>query len=140
MIARAGLTHDRPPFGIDSVMVGNEEVAVREEAGARHARSATCCTSRRTSIRSSRACCWWRRCPGHFATLLRGTVRTLLPENDVYITDWHNARDVAAARTAGSASTNTSQHIDRLPGGDRAGRARGRGLPALRRRAWSPPR
>jgi polyhydroxyalkanoate depolymerase len=32
---------------------------------------------------------------GHFATLLRDTVRTLLPENDVYITDWHNARDVA---------------------------------------------
>jgi polyhydroxyalkanoate depolymerase len=32
---------------------------------------------------------------GHFATLLRGTVQTLLPENDVYITDWHNARDVS---------------------------------------------
>ena len=31
---------------------------------------------------------------GHFATLLRGTVQTLLPEHDVYITDWHNARDV----------------------------------------------
>ena len=45
---------------------------------------------------------------GHFATLLRGTVQTLLPDNDVYITDWHNARDVAAERTAASASTNTS--------------------------------
>ena len=32
LIARAGLTHTRPPFGIDSVMVGNREVAVREEA------------------------------------------------------------------------------------------------------------
>ena len=31
---------------------------------------------------------------GHFATLLRNTVRTLLPDHDVYITDWHNARDV----------------------------------------------
>ena len=31
---------------------------------------------------------------GHFATLLRATVKTLLPEHDVYITDWHNARDV----------------------------------------------
>jgi polyhydroxyalkanoate depolymerase len=30
---------------------------------------------------------------GHFATLLRNTVKTLLPEHDVYITDWHNARD-----------------------------------------------
>jgi len=34
---------------------------------------------------------------GHFATLLRATVRTMLSEHDVYITDWHNARDVAAA-------------------------------------------
>ena len=32
---------------------------------------------------------------GHFATLLRATVRTMLAEHDVYITDWHNARDVA---------------------------------------------
>lgn len=30
---------------------------------------------------------------GHFATLLRNTVRTMLPEHDVYITDWHNGRD-----------------------------------------------
>jgi polyhydroxyalkanoate depolymerase len=35
---------------------------------------------------------------GHFATLLRGTVRTMLPEHDVYITDWHNVRDVATSR------------------------------------------
>jgi polyhydroxyalkanoate depolymerase len=31
---------------------------------------------------------------GHFATLLRNTVETLLPEHDVCITDWHNARDI----------------------------------------------
>ena len=31
---------------------------------------------------------------GHFATLLRDTVRTLLPDHDVYLTDWHNVRDV----------------------------------------------
>ena len=31
---------------------------------------------------------------GHFATLLRGTVETLLRDHDVYITDWANARDV----------------------------------------------
>jgi polyhydroxyalkanoate depolymerase len=37
---------------------------------------------------------------GHFATLLRDTVRTMLPEHDVYLTDWHNARDVAAAHGA----------------------------------------
>ena len=31
---------------------------------------------------------------GHFATLLRDTVKTMLREHDVYITDWHNVRDV----------------------------------------------
>ena len=31
---------------------------------------------------------------GHHATLLRGTVKNLLPYYDVYITDWKNARDV----------------------------------------------
>jgi len=34
---------------------------------------------------------------GHHATLLRGTVKALLPHHDVYITDWHNARDVSLA-------------------------------------------
>jgi len=32
---------------------------------------------------------------GHFATLLRSTVRTLLPDHDAHITDWHNARDMS---------------------------------------------
>ena len=31
---------------------------------------------------------------GHYATLLRSTVRSLLPDADVWITDWHNARDI----------------------------------------------
>ncbi len=31
---------------------------------------------------------------GHYATLLRGTVRDLLGHHDVYITDWVDARDV----------------------------------------------
>lgn len=31
---------------------------------------------------------------GHYATLLRSTVASLMPDADVYITDWHNARDI----------------------------------------------
>lgn len=31
---------------------------------------------------------------GHFSTLLRGTVKELLPDHDVYITDWRDAKDV----------------------------------------------
>ena len=35
---------------------------------------------------------------GHFATLLRSTVRSLLPDCEVYITDWHNARDIPVSQ------------------------------------------
>jgi len=35
---------------------------------------------------------------GHFATLLRDTVRTMLPEHEVYITDWVDARMVPLAQ------------------------------------------
>ncbi len=34
---------------------------------------------------------------GHYATLLRGTVEAFLPDHDVYITDWTDARDVPLA-------------------------------------------
>src|SRR6185437_2890633 len=34
---------------------------------------------------------------GHYATLLRGTVETMLPEHDVFITDWADARNVPIA-------------------------------------------
>jgi len=37
---------------------------------------------------------------GHYATLLRGTVETFLPDHEVYITDWQDAREVPV--TAGS--------------------------------------
>jgi poly(3-hydroxybutyrate) depolymerase len=31
---------------------------------------------------------------GHYATLLRSTVNSLLPDCDIFVTDWHNARDI----------------------------------------------
>ncbi|WP_028725972.1 MULTISPECIES: polyhydroxyalkanoate depolymerase [Paracoccus] len=31
---------------------------------------------------------------GHYATLMRSTVTSLLPDCDLYVTDWHNARDI----------------------------------------------
>jgi len=35
---------------------------------------------------------------GHYATLLRSTVASLLPDCEVYITDWHNARDIPVSK------------------------------------------
>ena len=37
---------------------------------------------------------------GHFATLLRGTVEAMLPEHEVFITDWVDARDVPISEGA----------------------------------------
>lgn len=35
---------------------------------------------------------------GHYATLLRSTVKSLIVDNDVYITDWKNARDIPVSQ------------------------------------------
>jgi polyhydroxyalkanoate depolymerase len=99
MIGRAGLTHSRPDYGIDSVTVGNQDVAVIEEealvtpfATLRHFKKKIDQQQPRVLIIAPLS--------GHFATLLRATVRTMLAEHDVYITDWHNARDVPLSEGA----------------------------------------
>jgi len=93
LIARTGLSHRRPPYGIGSVTIGHREVAVTEEVADRtpfgtllHFKKDIDQTQPRVLLIAPLS--------GHFATLLRTTVRTMLPEHDVYITDWHNARDV----------------------------------------------
>jgi len=93
LIARAGLTHTRPAFGISSVTVGNREVEVREEAA--HATPFGTLLHFKKDIASAQPrVLMVAPLSGHFATLLRATVRTMLPEHDVFITDWCNARDV----------------------------------------------
>jgi poly(3-hydroxybutyrate) depolymerase len=94
LIARAGLTHARPAFGIDSVTVGNREVAVHERA-ALTTPFGTLLHFKKDIDAAQPRVLLVAPLSGHFATLLRGTVRTMLPEHDVYITDWHNVRDVA---------------------------------------------
>jgi polyhydroxyalkanoate depolymerase len=94
LIARAGLTHARPAFGIDSVTVGNREVAVTERA-ALTTPFGTLLHFKKDIEAAQPSVLLVAPLSGHFSTLLRGTVRTMLPEHDVYITDWHNVRDVA---------------------------------------------
>jgi polyhydroxyalkanoate depolymerase len=93
LIARAGLTHSRPPFEIATVMVGNREVAVREEACQVTPFATLLHFAKDTDIPQPRVLLV-APLSGHFATLLRPTLRTLLADHDVYITDWHNVRDV----------------------------------------------
>ena len=100
LLERVGLTHERPAWGIDSVRIGRRDVTVREEATDVQPFGTLLHFAKETEGR--------RLAPapkvllvaplsGHFSTLLRGTVQTLLPEQDVWVTDWHNARDVALA-------------------------------------------
>jgi poly(3-hydroxybutyrate) depolymerase len=93
LFADSAPTHQRPPFGIDAVMVGGQSVAVVEEAAddtpfgtLLHFRKSSAITLPRVLLVAPMS--------GHFATLLRDTVRVMLPEHDVYITDWKNARDI----------------------------------------------
>ena len=93
MIARFQLTHARPPFGIESVRVGNRDVAVTEEVALDlpfgnllHFAKDIDAPQPKVLIVAPLS--------GNFATLLAGTVRTILQDHDVYITDWKNARDI----------------------------------------------
>jgi poly(3-hydroxybutyrate) depolymerase len=93
VFASAGVTHTRPPFGIDHVQMGNRMVGVTELVAHRlpfgdllHFQKDSDIVQPRLLVVAPLS--------GHFATLLRGTVATLLPDHDVYITDWRNARDV----------------------------------------------
>jgi polyhydroxyalkanoate depolymerase len=93
LIARSGLTHERPPFGIDRVTVGNREVAVREEL-TQVTPFGTLLHFKKDIDQAQPRVLLIAPLSGHFATLLRSTVRTMLPEHDVFITDWHNVRNV----------------------------------------------
>ncbi|MFE1597898.1 polyhydroxyalkanoate depolymerase [Methylobacterium sp. ID0610] len=93
MMQRAGLTHARPSYGIDAVTVGNREVPVTEEPVLRTP-FGTLLRFRKDLDSEQPRVLVVAPLSGHFATLLRSTVRTLLADHDVYITDWHNARDV----------------------------------------------
>jgi len=93
LIARSGLTHTRPAFGIEAVTVGNRVVEVREEAAA-STPFGTLLHFKKDIAAAQPRVLMVAPLSGHFSTLLRATVQTMLPEHDVYITDWHNARDV----------------------------------------------
>jgi poly(3-hydroxybutyrate) depolymerase len=93
LVTGAATTHRRPSFGIGKVDIGNREVAVEEEA-VLSTPFGTLLRFRKDIAAEQPRVLVVAPMSGHFATLLRGTVRTMLPEHDVYITDWHNARDI----------------------------------------------
>jgi poly(3-hydroxybutyrate) depolymerase len=93
LLGRVGLTHTRPPWGIDTVRVGRRDVAVREEATDVMPFGTLLHFAKDSTVRQPKILVV-APMSGHFATLLRGTVQVLLQDHDVYITDWHNARSI----------------------------------------------
>ena len=97
MAALLRTTHRRPAFGIETVRSGNQVVEILEEV-ALETPFASLLHFRKVGVAAPQPrMLVVAPMSGHFATLLRNTVQVLLPEMDVYVTDWKNARDVPAA-------------------------------------------
>jgi poly(3-hydroxybutyrate) depolymerase len=100
LFERSTRRYRKPAWGIDAVAVDGKQVAVRPRTIL--AKPFGNLVHFERNLPPSRA----KKDPtvlvvapmaGHFATLLRGTVRDLLPDHDVYVTEWHDARFVPRA-------------------------------------------
>lgn len=100
LIYRLGKDYEKPEFGIDStVLNGKTTVAVIEEVAEQkpfcrllHFRKDL--TPKESSSLKQSTVLLVAPLSGHHSTLLRDTVRALLPHHDVFITDWTDARMV----------------------------------------------
>ncbi len=93
MFTTARITHERRPFGIEAVQIANRSVAVRENV-VFETPFGSLLRFEKDTLTPQPKVLLAAPMSGHFATLLRPTVQTMLADCDVYITDWHNARDV----------------------------------------------
>ncbi|MEO8806056.1 MAG: polyhydroxyalkanoate depolymerase [Burkholderiaceae bacterium] len=96
LLELAEVTHKRPPWRIDSVVDKGQTVPIVEEV-VFATPFATLLRFRKEGAAPQPKVLVVAPMSGHFATLLRDTVRTVLQDHDVYVTDWHNVRDVPLA-------------------------------------------
>lgn len=100
MFERMTRRYGKPVFGLKSTLVGGERVPVTERVVwerpfcnvIHFQRGPTKAPAKRDPKVLMVA-----PMSGHYATLLRGTVDAFLPNHEVYITDWHDARMVPLA-------------------------------------------
>ncbi len=100
MFMDATRRYDKPEFGLDSTLVDGVKTPIVEEI----VHTLPFCNllhfkrdSEAASKRNDPKVLIIAPMSGHYATLLRGTVKSMLPDHDVYITDWVDARDVPAS-------------------------------------------
>ena len=97
VLARLKFTHSRPSFGIPHVEIAGRQVAIIEEATLTKPFGTLLRFKKEVDVVPDQIMpkiLVVAPLSGHFSTLLRNTIRTLLVDHDVYVTDWHNARDV----------------------------------------------
>src|SRR5215831_6533991 len=81
LLSNAGMSHDRPDFGIRNVVIEGEAVAVAEEVVASHP-FCNLLHFRKDGSHDEPTVLVVAPLSGHFSTLLRGTVATLLPDHN----------------------------------------------------------
>ena len=95
LFERSTRRYHRPEWGIDSTTVGAEKIPVRVETVWQRPFCRLLHFERsfaRPPRRPQPKLLIVAPMSGHYPTLLRGTVETFLPNHDVYITDWVDAR------------------------------------------------
>jgi poly(3-hydroxybutyrate) depolymerase len=93
LMTRLTQRYERPAFGIDSVRVGDKDYAVTEVYDVERP-FCRLLHFRKQGGPAQPKVIVFAPLSGHFATLCRDTVRTLLPDHDVWITDWIDAKEV----------------------------------------------
>jgi len=93
IVARLTQNYGKPSFGLHHTTINHKKVAINEEILIRKPFCQLVRFRRETRRRDPKVLVV-APMSGHFATLLRGTVEALLPEHDVHITDWNDAREV----------------------------------------------
>ena len=84
----------KPAFGLAHTTIDGAQVGVHEEVVARQPWCDLLHFRRAVSRPNDRKVLLVAPMSGHYATLLRGTVEAFLPDHEVYITDWRDARDM----------------------------------------------
>jgi poly(3-hydroxybutyrate) depolymerase len=86
----------RPAFGHTATMIDGEQIPIVEEVALSRLWCDLLHFRRLTERRSDPKVLMVAPLSGHFATLLRGTVQAFLPDHEVYVTSWTDAREVPA--------------------------------------------
>lgn len=94
MYGRAGKNYPKPAFNLPTTQIDERSVPVTERITFKRPYCNLVHFERDTNRHDPKILVV-APMSGHYATLLRGTVEALLPHNDVYVTDWINARDVS---------------------------------------------